>query len=100
MRSRNIIVFRVNKAQPKRFIGDISDIIDSDQYVGTKVDIIGEDFAQVIVDDMDEQLEEDFRSGIKRLKAPTYDNPLYAALLTHGKVTVTKELLLQYVEAV
>lgn len=94
--SMNIIVFRRAKELPVRYIGDIADIIPSEQHAGTKVDTIGEDFCQVIVTDLDSVLEEEFRIKKKKLKSPDVNSEFYQELLSKGKIVVNQSQLLEY----
>ena len=96
----NIIVFRRSKELPVRGVGDIADIIPSEQHAGTKVDTIGEDYCQVIVTDLDLVLEEEFRIKKKKLKSPDVDSVFYQELLSKGKIVVNQSQLLEYVVGV
>lgn len=99
IRDRTIVFFRVNKTQPKKSIGDVSDIVDGTKTIGKAIDFAGGDFTQVRVTDLSTKLEEELRSGIKRVRIPALNDPLYDGLLS-GKITITESQLLNYVEAV
>ena len=99
MKDLTIVFFRVNKIQPPKLIGDVSDIVDGKKSIGKACDFAGGDFTQVRVTDLSEELEEELRTGIKRVRVPTEEDPLYKGLLT-GKIKVTEKQLLDYVEVV
>lgn len=98
-RDRTIVFFRVNKVQPPVVIGDVCDIVDGKKSIGKAIDFAGGDFTQVRVTDLSEELEEELIIGIKRVRVPTEDDPLYNGLVS-GKITVTEAQLLNYVEVV
>ena len=96
---RTIVFFRVNKTQPNKVVGDVSDIVDGSKSIGKAIDYAGGNFTQVRVIDLSDVLEEELRSGVKRVRVPTQSDPLYDGLLS-GKITVTEAQLLNYVEVV
>lgn len=96
---RIITFFRVSKLQPSKAVGDISDITEGNKSIGTAIDFTGGDFTQVRVINLSEKLEEDLRCGVKRIRIPTKDDPMYDNLLS-GMVTVEESQLLQYVEVI
>jgi len=96
---RTIVFFRVAMVQPPQRIGDICDIIDGTRSPGKAHESVGGLFTQVRVTDLSEELEEELREGIKKLRIPEVTDPFYTALLS-GKIIVNEADLLTYVEAV
>ena len=96
---RTIVVFRVNKAQPLSKIGDVCDIVEGAKSIGKAIDFAGGLFTQIRVTDLSEDLEEDLKEKTKKLIIPNQDDPFYVGLLS-GKITVTEDQLLNYVELI
>ncbi len=96
---RTITLFRVDKVQPPKKVGDLSDITDGTKSIGAAIDVALGNFAPIRVTDLSEELEEDLRSRTKYIRVLTPADSIYAEWLT-GQVTVTEAQLLAYIEEV
>ncbi len=92
-----ILILREDKPAIGKVIGDVVDILDSEQFEGSEVKAIGKSYVRVI-SDISEELKEEFLSGVKRLRSPDLKDPFYKELLTNTYVEVTEQVLLNYVE--
>lgn len=100
MAIKKIILLREDKPNINKVVGDVIEIIDFEKFEGVEVLKVGNSFARVIVNDLDEQLAIDLINGLKRLRRPAIDDPFYQQLLTYGSVTTDNKTILNYVELV
>lgn len=94
-----ILILREDKPAIGKVVGDVVDIIDSNQFEGSEVQAMGKSYVRVI-SDISEELKEEFISGAKRFRSPDLEDPFYKELLTNTYVEVTEQVLLNYVELV
>ena len=103
--SRNLFILRKNLPSINKVIGDVIDILPSDNKGGSSVDVEGGIWTIVTVTDLSEQLEEELLTSKKRLRNPSKDDPIFTALLPKGDgraghLTTTEEILMDYIEVV
>ncbi len=101
---KTLTVLRVDKPNIGKVRGDVIDITQSTEFVGSAVDKGDSIFVLVNVVDLPIELEEELLAGTKRLVVPAAEDPMSAAITPSennaGKVTVDTATLLNYVEAV
>lgn len=95
---RKLIILREDKPATGKYLGDVIDSIPLDQFEGKEVVIVGKHFVRVCVSDLSESLEEELKSGAKKLRSPDVNDPFYQELLQTSIVSTDEETLLNYVE--
>jgi len=95
---RKLVVLRQNKPNINKVIGDVIDSLDLVVYEGVEVETVAKSFVRVIVNDLDEVLETELLSGVKRLRISDTSDPFYTELLNNGILTTDNSTLLNYVE--
>lgn len=101
MRSpRKLIILREDKPATGKHLGDVIDSIPVEQFEGKEVVIVGKHFVRVHVSDLSDKLEDELKSGIKKLRSPDVNDPFYQELLTTNVVHTDELTLLNYVEVV
>ena len=100
MTTKKLIVLRQNKPNIGKVIGDVIDSLEITTFNGIEVNKIGENFVCIVVVDLDEDLEEELLSGVKRLRSPDLTDPFYQELLSTGTITTDNETLINYIEAI
>lgn len=105
MNSRKLFILRKDIPNINKVIGDVIEILPSDRAGGSKVDVEGGIFTIVTVTDLSEELEAELKDGVKRLRNPSKDDPMFAALLPKGDgkaghITVSEQTILAYTETV
>jgi len=100
MTTKKLIVLRQNKPNINKVIGDVIDSLDVTTFEGVEVNKIGETFVRIVVIDLDETLEEELLTGIKRLRSPDLTDPFYQELLSTGTITTDNDTLIKYVEVI
>lgn len=99
MAIKKLIILREDKPSINKVIGDVIDSLPVSTYEGVEVEVVGKVFVRVIVD-INEELEEELLSGVKRLRSPDLSDPFYQELLSKGILTTDEPTLLNYVEIV
>lgn len=67
LRDRCIVVFKHSKVQPPVQEGDISDITDGSKSLGVAIPRENEEYFQIRVPDLSEEVEEELRSGLVKV---------------------------------
>lgn len=78
--------------------GVVADILPAGTFEGTEVRKFKETFVRVFTSDLDEELAEELKSGIKKFKVPSSSNQFYIDLNTKGFTHATNAELLEYIE--
>ena len=83
--------------KPERF-GFVADILPAGTFEGAEVLKMKKTFVRVMVSDLDEDLADDLKAGIKKFKVPSINSQLYKDLDNQGYTAVTNAELLGFIE--
>ena len=95
-------VLRAPNPNTGQVIGQVIDAIDGSDFGGSEAESIGKMYSRVVITDMnlDDDLVQELKSGLKRMTKPQTNDPFYTELFTNGIVTVDKATVLNYIEIV
>lgn len=89
------IICIIRKAEK---FGVVADILPAGTFEGIEVRKMKKTFVRVFVSDLDEDLAEELKSGVKKFKVPSKANKFYLDLDSKGYTTATNAELLEFIE--